>query len=29
MKFSETIGIDVSKNWIDARMHLATKAVGS
>ena len=23
MKFSETIGIDVSKNWIDARMHLA------
>ncbi len=23
MKFSETIGIDVSKGWIDARMHLA------
>jgi transposase len=23
MKFSETIGIDVSKSWIDARMHLA------
>lgn len=23
MKFSETIGIDVSKNWIDTRMHLA------
>ena len=23
MKFSETIGIDVSRNWIDARMHLA------
>jgi len=23
MKFSETIGIDVSKSWIDAKMHLA------
>jgi transposase len=23
MKFSETIGIDISKSWIDARMHLA------
>lgn len=22
MKFSETIGIDISKSWIDARMHL-------
>lgn len=23
MKFSETIGIDISKSWIDARMHLS------
>ena len=23
MKFLETIGIDVSKSWIDAKMHLA------